>query len=68
MIKVKANVSFVGAVSMRQGEERECEKTDAIKNLIKCGHVSVIRTRKDTDTSDDENTAGGEENETKQSE
>ena len=42
MIKIKANVSFTGAVTMRMGEERTCEKTDVIRDLINCGHVAVI--------------------------
>lgn len=42
MIKIKANVSFTGAVTMRIGEERTCEKTDIIRDLINCGHVTVV--------------------------
>lgn len=42
MIKIKANVSFTGAVTMRMGEERTCEKTDVIRDLISCGHITVI--------------------------
>lgn len=77
MVKIKATTSFAGVVNMRKGEERECERTDAIENLIKCGYVSVIKDRKKAAASGEEgvegntntsNTEGGEGNEAGKSE
>ncbi len=44
-MKVKAMISFAGAVSMRQGEERDIPNgSDILKDLLKAGYVKEIKT------------------------
>lgn len=39
MAKVKATVSFAGAVSMAQGEVRDIEDKAILDDLLRAGHV-----------------------------
>jgi hypothetical protein len=38
-VKVKANVSFSGIISMGLGEEREITDKDILKDLLEAGYV-----------------------------
>lgn len=42
-MKIKANISFCGELTMKKGEERECDETMALRSLLKAGYVSEIK-------------------------
>lgn len=42
-MRVKANVSFCGKLTMRKGEEREIEKGNFLDSLLKAGYISEVK-------------------------
>lgn len=42
-MRVKANVSFCGEITMRKGEEREIEKGDFLSSLLEAGYISEVK-------------------------
>lgn len=45
-MKVRATVSFCGAVTMAKEEVRECADNDTLKDLLSCGYVEPVEEQK----------------------
>ena len=47
-MKVRATIGFVGKLSMYPGEEREITDKEVLKDLLSCGYIEEIGTKKTT--------------------
>lgn len=45
-MKVRATISFCGAVTMAKGEVSECVDNDTLKDLLSCGYVEPVEEQK----------------------
>lgn len=44
-MKVKALVSFAGAFSMYEGEEKECSNKAILQDLLKAGYIEKVKVK-----------------------
>lgn len=60
-MKIKANTSFAGTVSMYEGEVRDVDDKTA-KSLISCGYAEKYKKAEEKGSKDENNASGNEEN------
>lgn len=54
-MKIKALVSFAGALSMYAGEEREVKDSEVAQDLISCGYIEEVKAPRKKVVKEDEN-------------
>lgn len=45
-MKIRALVSFTGAISMHKDEERECNNKVTLSDLLKAGYIEKVKQEK----------------------
>jgi len=56
-MKIKALVSFSGALSMYAGEERECSNQAVLSDLLQAGYIEEIKPIKDVKSNENKRNA-----------
>lgn len=54
-MKIRALISFSGALSMCEGQEMECNDKVVLQDLLQAGHIEEIKKAPKKGVSEDEN-------------
>ena len=61
-MRIRATRSFAGVISMRKGQEIDCDNKKVVQDLLNCGYVEKVKagkTAKDEDTEQPESAENG---------
>lgn len=53
-MRIRATRSFAGVISMRKGQEMDCDNKKVVQDLLNCGYVEKVKVSKAAKTEDTE--------------